>query len=491
MKRLIALGLGITLGFSSICALVLWESRNRDRDQARLAAVNLIASIGSDISRNFELYDLSLEAVVEGLRLPELSTLSPRMRQMLLFDRAASAKDMGSIFVLDKTGKVIMDSRVETPRADSYAQSDFFKVHQGIDNGGPYVSTPWRSADGEYLIAISRRLSDADGHFTGVVAGTLRLHYFKKIFDRLAVDPSSSLILSREDGSIIMRAPYKADLIGVNVSKSAVFKRISEMPEGTFEMNAGLDGVKRMYVYQRIGELPLIVSYGQSLEAIYASWWYEARIIGLLMFGLCATNVALIVFLARTLKRRAKAEHDYAVMATIDSLTGLCNRRRFDEAIDLEWRRAQRRQQSVAMLMIDADLFKNFNDQFGHQAGDVALKALADCIAAGARRAGDVCGRFGGEEFAVLLPETSIGEAMVVAENIQARVASLRALQNGRPDSTPTLSIGAACLVPRAGLEPRDLILAADGALYQAKAAGRDCCVAEPGQRVETDYLAA
>ena len=127
----------------------------------------------------------------------------------------------------------------------------------------------------------------------------------------------------------------------------------------------------------------------------------------------------------------------------------------------------------------------------GDQAGDVALKALADCIAAGARRAGDVCGRFGGEEFAVLLPETSIGEAMVVAENIQARVASLRALQNGRPDSTPTLSIGAACLVPRAGLEPRDLILAADGALYQAKAAGRDCCVAEPGQRVETDYLAA
>ncbi len=491
MKRLIALGLTITLGFSSICALVLWESRNRDRDQARLAAVNLIASIGSDISRNFELYDLSLEAVVEGLRLPDLSTLSPRMRQMLLFDRAASAKDMGSIFVLDKAGTVIMDSRVETPRADNYAQSDFFKVHRGIESGGPFVSTPWRNADGEYLIAISRRLSNANGDFTGVVAVTLRLHYFKKMLDRLNVGSESSLILAREDGSIIMRAPYKADLIGVNVSTSAVFKRISEAPEGTFEMNAGLDGVKRMYAYQRIGELPLIVSYGQSLEAIYASWWHEAKIIGLLMLGLCATNVTLIVFLASALKRRAKAEHDYAVMATIDSLTGLCNRRRFDEAIDLEWRRAQRREQSVAILMIDADLFKNFNDQFGHQAGDIALKALADCIAAGARRAGDLCCRFGGEEFAVLLPETSINDAMVVAENIQAAVASLRALQNGRPDSTPTLSIGVACLVPRTGLEPRDLIRAADGALYKAKAAGRNCCVAVPAQRVKADNLAA
>ena len=491
MMRLIALGLTITLGFSSVCALVLWESRSRDRDQARQAAFNLVASIGSDISRNFELYDLSLEAVVEGLRLPELSSLSPKMRQLLLFDRAASAKDMGSIFVLDKSGTVVMDSRADTPRAENYAQSDFFKVHEGVANGGPYLSTPWETADGEYLIAISRRLSNANGEFTGVVAGTLRLDYFKKMLDRLNVGSSSSLVIAREDGSIIVRAPYKADVIGVNVSKSAVFKRISEFPDGTFEMTAGLDGVKRMYVYQRIGELPLIVSFGQSLEAIYASWWREAQIIGLLMLGLCATNVTLIVFLARTLKRRAKAEYDYAVMATIDSLTGLCNRRRFDEVIDLEWRRAQRGQHSTAMLMIDADEFKKFNDQFGHQAGDVALKALADCIAVGARRAGDLCGRFGGEEFAVLLPETGVAEAMVVAEKIQAQVASLRSLQCGRPDSTPTLSIGVACLVPRAGLEPRDLIRIADGALYKAKAAGRNCCVAVPPPRSEMDYLAA
>ncbi|HEY0299893.1 MAG TPA: hypothetical protein VGC36_01060, partial [Rhizomicrobium sp.] len=162
IKRLIALGLTITLGFSSICALVLWESRNRDRDQARLSAINLVASIGSDISRNFEIYDLSLQAVVEGLRLPDVSMLPPRMRQMLLFDRAASAKDMGSIFVLDRYGTVILDSRVERPLPDNYAQSDFFKVHQGVEYGGPYVSTPWRNADGEYLIAISRRLSSAN-----------------------------------------------------------------------------------------------------------------------------------------------------------------------------------------------------------------------------------------------------------------------------------------------------------------------------------------
>lgn len=491
MKRLIALGLTITLGFSAVCAMVLSESRKRDMDQARKSAVNIVATIGSEVARNFELYNLSLEAVVDGLNVQGLSTLTPKIRQMILFDRAASAKDMGSIFVLDKSGSVILDSRSDKPRVENYSQYDFFKVHEGISTAGTYVSTPWRMADGEDVIAISRRVSDANGDFLGVVAGTLRLRYFKKMFERLEVDPNSSLILSRENGSIIMRNPYNAELIGVNVSKSAVFKRMSEAPAGMFEMAAGIDGIQRMYVYRRIGELPLLVSYGQSVDAIYANWRHEALIMSLVMLGLCATNIALIVFLARALRRSAKAEHDFAVMATTDSLTGLYNRRRFDEAIDLEWRRAQRRQHSVAILMIDADRFKAFNDHFGHQAGDVALRALAECIAPAGRRAGDLCARFGGEEFVVLLPETGIEEAVHVAEKIQARVAALRALQNGRPDSTPTLSIGVACMMPFQGIEPRDLIRTADGALYKAKEDGRNRVAAVAPQRLAPDYLAA
>lgn len=491
MKRLIALGLTVTLGFTTVCAMALWESRNRDREQARGAAVNIIASVSAEIARNFELYDLSLGAVVDGLNEPGISTLSPRMRQLVLFDRAATARDMGSIFVLNKFGAVILDSRTETPPADSYATHDFYRVHRDVPNAGAYVGVPWRAADGEYYTAISRRLENANGDFIGVVAGSLRLDYFRKMFQRLKIDATSSLTLAREDGTLFMRSPYKGDSVGVNVSKSGVFKKIGEAPEGTFDMAGAIDGVERMYAYRRIGEWPLLLSYGQSIDAIYASWRREAVIVGLLMLALCATNVALVVFLARALKRRAKAEHDFAVMATTDALTGLNNRRRFDEVIDLEWRRAQRRQHAVAMLMIDADRFKAFNDQFGHQAGDAALKALAECIAGSSRRAGDLCVRFGGEEFAVLLPQTGIDEAKAVADGIQARVASLRLLQNGRPDSTPTLSIGVACMVPRAGLEPRDLIRTADGALYRAKEEGRDRVVAVAPPRDEVDYLAA
>lgn len=491
MKRLIALGLAITIGFSTVCAVVLLESRNRDREQARKNAVNLVATLGSEVARNFEVYNLSLDAVVDGLNVQGLSQLTPKVRHMLLFDRAASAKDMGSIFVLDKAGKVVMDSRTESPDAESFANSDFFKVHVDVDSANAYVSAPWRQPNGEYVIAISRRVSDFKGDFLGVVAGTLRLSYFTAIFKKLDVDPQSSLMLAREDGAIITRAPQVTDILGANVARSAVFKRISESPAGSFEMTGGVDGVKRMYVYRRIGDLPLIVSYGQAVHAIYANWRNEAIIIGILMLALCATNVALIAFLAHALRRRAKAEHDYAVMATTDALTGLSNRRRFDDSIELEWRRAQRRQQPVSMLMIDADRFKSFNDKFGHQAGDFALKALAECISGAGRRAEDLSVRFGGEEFAVLLPETSMEDAIIVANSIQTRVASLRAMQSGRPDSTPTLSIGVACMVPFQGLEPRDLVKAADNALYKAKDSGRNRVVAVAPERGNLKVMAA
>lgn len=135
-KRLIGLGLLVTLGFSAICGFVLSDNRDRDREQARLSAANLTATISSEIDRNLELYDLSLQAVVDGLKLTELPKLAPNVRQLLLFDRAATAKDMGSIFVLDQNGTVVIDSRTLNPRADNYAQSDFFIVHKQNPDAG-------------------------------------------------------------------------------------------------------------------------------------------------------------------------------------------------------------------------------------------------------------------------------------------------------------------------------------------------------------------
>jgi diguanylate cyclase (GGDEF)-like protein len=491
MKWLIAFGLAITLGFSSICAIVLWQSRSRDYEQARQSAFNMISTISSDIARNFELYDLSLQAVVDGMKLPELSLLSPKIRQLVLFDRAATAKDMGSIFVLDKTGTVISDSRTETPRADNYAQSDFFQVHQQNASAGAYISKPWVTNSGEYLIAISRRLSNVGGTFSGVVVGTLRLSYFHDIFRRLKFGEHDAIAIIREGGSLVMRAPFDIDVINRYIGGSTVFHKITGPAVGSYQAVAGVDGIEKLFVHQRIGELPLYIGYGQSIDAIYANWRQDAWWIGLLMLALCAINVALIVLLSRSLKNHINTEHKLAIMATTDVLTGLRNRRRFDEVLEQEWRRAQRSQKPIAVLMIDADKFKEYNDQFGHQAGDDALKVIAHYIAASARRASDLSARYGGEEFAVLLPETTIEQALLVAERIRSNILMLCAKQQGSPDSIPTVSIGVAAMVPCVGHEPLDLIRATDNALYEAKAAGRNRSVAATIRLVDKDKLAA
>ena len=159
---------------------------------------------------------------------------------------------------------------------------------------------------------------------------------------------------------------------------------------------------------------------------------------------------------------------------------------------DLEWRRALRSQNPISLLMIDADGFKAYNDQFGHQAGDDALVAIASCIERTTRRAADICARYGGEEFAILLPDTQLADAIKLAEKIRANILELRADQQGRLDSTPTISIGAASMVPRQGLQPRDLTKAADSALYDAKRNGRNRT--EPtaaGPRVQDQRRAA
>jgi diguanylate cyclase (GGDEF)-like protein len=147
----------------------------------------------------------------------------------------------------------------------------------------------------------------------------------------------------------------------------------------------------------------------------------------------------------------------------------LKNRRKFDAAIDAEWRRATRQKMPLALLMIDADHFKSYNDTFGHQAGDQMLVGIAICISDSVRRAGDCTARYGGEEFAVLLPGLSPVEALAVAETIRLKVQGW----SDGPTVT-TVSIGVASLTPAATMEWSVLVKAADKALYAAKANGRN-----------------
>ncbi len=237
---------------------------------------------------------------------------------------------------------------------------------------------------------------------------------------------------------------------------------------GSFAGQGPVDAIPRLFV-RRASTGPFYVVVGKPLDAIFRLWQREVTRIGAIMVALVLFVFGTTLFLAREIGRRAQAEDKLEEMATTDALTGLKNRRKFDTEMDAEWRRAARNKTPVALLMIDADHFKTYNDTHGHQAGDQVLVGIAICISDSVRRAGDCTARFGGEEFAVLLPGISAIDALGVAENIRRKV------EHWSEDPTvTTVSIGVASMTPVAGLDWSHLIEAADKALYAAKANGRN-----------------
>ena len=176
----------------------------------------------------------------------------------------------------------------------------------------------------------------------------------------------------------------------------------------------------------------------------------------------------------RTLELEA-ANRKLEDLSSTDALTGLANRRRFDTVWELEWQRALRQGFALAVAMIDVDHFKDYNDHYGHQAGDDCLRRLAQVLAAASQRSGELAARYGGEEFVIVLPAVNAEDAMANAERIRSAVQALNIVNAvDIPAGMLTVSIGVACRVPTAHDSPASLLRAADAALYEAKHQGRN-----------------
>jgi diguanylate cyclase (GGDEF)-like protein/PAS domain S-box-containing protein len=187
------------------------------------------------------------------------------------------------------------------------------------------------------------------------------------------------------------------------------------------------------------------------------------------------TQVAIAMQQTELYQKLQSANQELQTLASSDGLTQVANRRRFDEYLAAEWKRTARERQSLSLILCDVDFFKRYNDHYGHQAGDQCLQELAQALSNAARRPADLVARYGGEEFAIILPGTSEIGAIHVANSIQTRIADLQ-IAHEFSDVLPfvTLSLGIATITPQNDLEPTLLVKAADQALYQAKAKGRN-----------------
>jgi len=173
--------------------------------------------------------------------------------------------------------------------------------------------------------------------------------------------------------------------------------------------------------------------------------------------------------------RAMERQDQLDVLARVDALTGVANRRQFDQVLQSEWSRARRSGQGMALLMVDIDHFKEFNDRFGHPLGDACLRAVATALSGCATRGSDVVARYGGEEFAVVVSGTTRDGALALAETMRLAVERLRLATTEPVGSVGvTISIGVAHVALIASADPGALLAATDAALYDAKHAGRN-----------------
>lgn len=466
----------VAVSMAGLTLLTLSAGRADALEHAHETSQNLVSIVSSDLERNVEIYDLSLQAMVDGARDKLAWTLPVDVQRAVLFDRATTAAYLGGAYVIGREGQVIASQNGEINGSVRLADRDYFLVHQRSPSVGLYFSHPFRSRlrDGKLSIGLTRRIGDADGAFAGVALLAIRIEYFQNLLDRINTGRQGSVFIVMDDGTLLARKPFSQRDIGVSIAKSPTFQVMAAHDAGAYVAISAVDGVRRMYTYSRVPGTPLIAVVAPAVDDVLAPWRRRSTIVGVLTLAFGAVFVMVSWLLAFALRDKLHAQAALVRLAATDPLTGLSNRRVLDSRLDEEWRRARRTRQSLSALFVDIDHFKQFNDTHGHASGDEALVAVAECISAMVRRSVDVVARYGGEEFAVILPETAGEGALTVAEKIRRKVQSQSIVQSDGETAAVTVSIGCATCVPADGANVLDLLAAADRQLYAAKAAGRN-----------------
>ena len=445
------------------------------KNQAIARAQETIRRVVMDVSQVFYSYDSVLKSSVAMLGDEALATLPDATKNRVASRMVAQFPYVSSIVFLDAEGVVRVSSGGEAGTGRDYGLADFFREQISGALVGSYLAFTMGSGPDrpDYHIAISRRMT-YDGQFKGVAVVFIRLSDFRDQFTNINIDAGNMLALVHDSGQTLTRKPSSDGRGDFGVQITAQERaRFAAENEGTFVADSPVDGRERLFVFQRLPEWPLELIFGVPVTRVYGEWRQRMSLMGGAAGLVCAGFLFLGFRLRRERIRRAEAEAALEHLSMTDFLTGLANRRRFDEVLQREYRRAQRTEAWLSVVIIDADRFKALNDRYGHSAGDETLKMIAAAITQSVRRATDLAARLGGEEFAIVLPDTSAAAALDVAERIRRTMEARAADEEGAPATT--ISAGIASTKDRPPPDTvRALIEAADQALYRAKHLGRN-----------------
>lgn len=451
--------------------------------------VNLTSALSNYTEGMFRQSELMLVGLIERVEKEGVGEKQIERLRSVVAQEMATLKPLNSVVLYDAQGNGIFLSNRHIPRMGG-EDREFFMYHKENRDRGVFIGPAFRSrVTNAWLVSISRRIDNPDSSFAGVMLITISIDHLLKFYSNIDVGHTGVISLSSSQGRLLVRYPFHETDINRDLSSAPIFAKTRKELSGTAEFISNVDGVDRLYAFKRSEHYPLVTTVAVGREEAMQIWWNQARqsiVVVLVLLGLLVT---LGVRLISHLHRRIRAENELLVsqaalielnqslelLASQDKLTGLANRRRFDQFLDIEFKRARRDRRALSLILIDVDYFKLYNDHYGHLAGDECLKAISRIIEQCIRRPGDMAARYGGEEFAVVIPDTDEAGACAVAEAILDKIRSQCIEHISSPFNIVTISLGVATLGHRSEpVDQKGLIELADRALYSAKSQGKN-----------------
>lgn len=489
----------LTLCFILLACLVLvamhawssWNARRVELHKAEIETRNMAWALAGQADNSIKMVDTVLVGMVDRIETEGMAPPAAKRLHETMITHLGELPLLQGLFVYDAEGHWIVNTAAGHYGPRSNADREYFQYHKTHAERGPRVGRPIIGRTSNlWVIPVSRRINHPDGSFAGVALATIHLDFFRRFHASVDVGRHGTVVLFLDSGTMLLRTPFDQALIGRDISKGRIFSMIrSQGRVGSAMLRSTVDGVERLYSYRGLAGYPLVVSVARSKEELLAEWRQNTTRLTVALLLLIAMLLTLGSRLVRQIEVRDRLERQLreakdaleannaslTSLAFSDGLTGLANRRHFENALQRELRIARRNGTSLALVMLDADYFKTYNDLYGHPAGDRCLRSVAAAIESGLRRPGDLASRYGGEEFAVLLPDTDLAGALDVAESIRAGVQGAQLEHKANPAGVVTISAGVAVLLPRASdTNPLKLVRDADRALYVAKSQGRN-----------------
>jgi diguanylate cyclase (GGDEF)-like protein len=488
----------VCLALLALDACRSWDAYNIKLHENEVNASNLVRSLAQHAEDVFIQADTVLVSLTERLENDGIEPARLRRLGTLMQAHVKELPQLHGLFIYDDNGSWLANSLHLIPNKVNNSDRFYFRYHRNHEDRGPYIGAPIVSrSTGEWILTMSRRFNRPDGSFGGVVLATIHMDYFVRFYQTFGIGKQGIIILALNDGTQLAQYPFVEEQVGRNLKDSPPFsQQLLHSLQGTYANNpSSLDGIDRITSYRRPERLPLVAAVSLARHEVLASWWRDAWqsfvMVAVLALLLGAMGLRLAYHISLHIEAEQKLlevrddlqglNRQLESIAMQDGLTGLANRRQFDTMLLNEFNRAMRNQHSLALVMIDVDLFKQYNDVYGHPAGDECLRLIAHSILACQKRPGDLAARYGGEEIAVLLPDTDLEGAHLVAESIRLAISGLAIINPRSPNGIITVSCGVAAIVPEKGASiPMDLLMAADRALYRAKSMGRNQIVSAP-----------